>query len=105
MNRSYASAGTANPTGRNSTGTRRGRRTSPPCPPPRQSQEEGAPRCQQSANTDRNSRSGRRSPGRALHALGMSDFTIGIGIWDGVEELDFAGPYEVLTAWANQVSD
>jgi transcriptional regulator GlxA family with amidase domain len=30
----------------------------------------------------------------------MSDFRIGIGIWDGVEELDFAGPYEVLTAWA-----
>jgi putative intracellular protease/amidase len=28
--------------------------------------------------------------------------TIGIAIWDGVEELDFAGPYEVLTAWANQ---
>jgi transcriptional regulator GlxA family with amidase domain len=32
----------------------------------------------------------------------MSDFRIGIGIWDGVEELDFAGPYEVLTAWARQ---
>jgi transcriptional regulator GlxA family with amidase domain len=26
--------------------------------------------------------------------------TIAIGLWDGVEELDFAGPYEVLTAWA-----
>jgi transcriptional regulator GlxA family with amidase domain len=25
---------------------------------------------------------------------------IGIALWDGVEELDFAGPYEVLTAWA-----
>lgn len=25
---------------------------------------------------------------------------IAIWIWDGVEELDFAGPYEVLTAWA-----
>jgi transcriptional regulator GlxA family with amidase domain len=25
--------------------------------------------------------------------------TIGIAIWNGVEELDFAGPYEVLTAW------
>jgi transcriptional regulator GlxA family with amidase domain len=24
---------------------------------------------------------------------------VAIGIWDGVEELDFAGPYEVLTAW------
>jgi transcriptional regulator GlxA family with amidase domain len=26
---------------------------------------------------------------------------IAIGIWNGVEELDFVGPYEVLTAWAN----
>ena len=25
---------------------------------------------------------------------------IAIALWDGVEELDFAGPYEVLTAWA-----
>ena len=25
--------------------------------------------------------------------------TIGIALWNGVEELDFAGPYEVLTAW------
>ena len=30
----------------------------------------------------------------------MSERTIGIAVWDGVEELDFAGPYEVLTAWA-----
>ena len=30
----------------------------------------------------------------------MADFTIAIALWDGVEELDFAGPYEVLTAWA-----
>ncbi len=30
----------------------------------------------------------------------MDDYTIAIGLWDGVEELDFAGPYEVLTAWA-----
>lgn len=35
----------------------------------------------------------------------MSEFRIGIGVWDGVEELDFAGPYEVLTAWANQVAE
>jgi transcriptional regulator GlxA family with amidase domain len=35
----------------------------------------------------------------------MSDYRIGIGIWDGVEELDFAGPYEVLTAWARGVDD
>lgn len=25
---------------------------------------------------------------------------IAIAVWDGVEELDFAGPYEVLAAWA-----
>src|SRR5581483_6444881 len=30
----------------------------------------------------------------------MEEFRIGIVLWDGVEELDFAGPYEVLTAWA-----
>ena len=30
----------------------------------------------------------------------MDEFTIAIAVWDGVEELDFAGPYEVLTAWA-----
>ena len=30
----------------------------------------------------------------------MDEFTIAIALWDGVEELDFAGPYEVLTAWA-----
>ena len=30
---------------------------------------------------------------------------IGIFIFDGVEELDFAGPYEVLTQWARQVAD
>jgi transcriptional regulator GlxA family with amidase domain len=35
----------------------------------------------------------------------VDDFTIGIWIWDGVEELDFAGPYEVLTAWARMVAD
>jgi transcriptional regulator GlxA family with amidase domain len=28
------------------------------------------------------------------------DFGIAIALWGGVEELDFAGPYEVLTAWA-----
>ena len=32
----------------------------------------------------------------------MADYTIGIILWDGVEELDFAGPYEVLTAWSRQ---
>jgi transcriptional regulator GlxA family with amidase domain len=31
----------------------------------------------------------------------MDDYTIAIALWDGVEELDFAGPYEVLTAWAH----
>jgi transcriptional regulator GlxA family with amidase domain len=30
----------------------------------------------------------------------MSDYAIAIWLWNGVEELDFAGPYEVLTAWA-----
>jgi transcriptional regulator GlxA family with amidase domain len=35
----------------------------------------------------------------------VDDFTIGIWIWDGVEELDFAGPYEVLTAWAQMAAD
>ena len=30
----------------------------------------------------------------------MTDYRIAIAIWDGVEELDLAGPYEVLTAWA-----
>jgi transcriptional regulator GlxA family with amidase domain len=35
----------------------------------------------------------------------MDEFTIGIWMWDGVEELDFAGPYEVLTAWARSAAD
>jgi transcriptional regulator GlxA family with amidase domain len=35
----------------------------------------------------------------------VDDFTIAIWIWDGVEELDFAGPYEVLTAWARMAAD
>jgi transcriptional regulator GlxA family with amidase domain len=30
----------------------------------------------------------------------VATYAIGIWLWDGVEELDFAGPYEVLTAWA-----
>jgi transcriptional regulator GlxA family with amidase domain len=30
----------------------------------------------------------------------MSAFEIGVALFDGVEELDFAGPYEVLTAWS-----
>jgi transcriptional regulator GlxA family with amidase domain len=30
---------------------------------------------------------------------------IGIFIFDGVEELDFAGPYEVLTAWSRQAEE
>jgi transcriptional regulator GlxA family with amidase domain len=30
----------------------------------------------------------------------MDTFKIAVNLWDGVEELDFAGPYEVLTAWA-----
>lgn len=35
----------------------------------------------------------------------MDDFRVGIWIWDGVEELDFAGPYEVLTSWARMAAD
>jgi transcriptional regulator GlxA family with amidase domain len=35
----------------------------------------------------------------------MNQFRIGIWVWNGVEELDFAGPYEVLTAWARMVRD
>jgi transcriptional regulator GlxA family with amidase domain len=30
----------------------------------------------------------------------LSNYTIGIALFEGVEELDFAGPYEVLAAWA-----
>jgi transcriptional regulator GlxA family with amidase domain len=30
----------------------------------------------------------------------MDEYGIAITLWDGVEELDFAGPYEVLTAWS-----
>lgn len=30
----------------------------------------------------------------------MTDYRIAIALWDGVEELDLAGPYEVLAAWA-----
>jgi transcriptional regulator GlxA family with amidase domain len=35
----------------------------------------------------------------------MDEFRIGIWVWNGVEELDFAGPYEVLTAWARMAAD
>ena len=35
-----------------------------------------------------------------IERRGMSERTIAVAVWDGVEELDFAGPYEVLTAWA-----
>jgi transcriptional regulator GlxA family with amidase domain len=35
----------------------------------------------------------------------MEQFTIAIWVWNGVEELDFAGPYEVLTAWARMARD
>ena len=37
-----------------------------------------------------------------MHDSPMDEFRIAIALWDGVEELDFAGPYEVLTAWARQ---
>jgi transcriptional regulator GlxA family with amidase domain len=35
----------------------------------------------------------------------MDTFAIGIWIWDGVEELDFAGPYEVLASWARMAAE
>ena len=35
----------------------------------------------------------------------MTDTTIAIAAWNGVEELDLAGPYEVLSAWASSVED
>jgi transcriptional regulator GlxA family with amidase domain len=37
-----------------------------------------------------------------VHALAMDDRAIVVALWDGVEELDFAGPYEVLAAWARE---
>jgi transcriptional regulator GlxA family with amidase domain len=37
-----------------------------------------------------------------VHALAMDDLAVAVVLWDGVEELDFAGPYEVLTAWARE---
>jgi transcriptional regulator GlxA family with amidase domain len=37
---------------------------------------------------------------RRRYVRRMDDYSIAIWLWDGVEELDFAGPYEVLTAWA-----
>src|SRR4051794_10003569 len=30
----------------------------------------------------------------------MDEYRIAIALWEGVEELDFAGPYEVLTSWS-----
>jgi len=32
----------------------------------------------------------------------MDELAIAVVLWDGVEELDFAGPYEVLTAWSRE---
>ena len=34
----------------------------------------------------------------------MSETTIAVAIWNGVEELDVVGPYEVLTAWAHSAN-
>ena len=34
----------------------------------------------------------------------MDTYSIAVWIWDGVEELDFAGPYEVLTAWSRDAA-
>src|SRR5262245_12723224 len=30
--------------------------------------------------------------------------TVAVAVWDGVEELDVVGPYEVLTAWATHAN-
>ena len=35
----------------------------------------------------------------------LSGVRIGIALFDGAEELDFAGPWEVLAAWATQWPD
>src|SRR5207248_8422761 len=80
-------------------------RASPPSPPPRRSWRKSGQGRQQSANTDRNHRSRSRQMEAVPNAHRMSDYRIGIGIWDGVEELDFAGPYEVLAAWAKQTDE
>jgi transcriptional regulator GlxA family with amidase domain len=37
---------------------------------------------------------------RAIERRLVSGKTIALALWDGVEELDLVGPYEVLTAWA-----
>ena len=34
----------------------------------------------------------------------MNETTIAVAIWDGVEELDVVGPYEVLTAWGTHAN-
>src|SRR6476646_686591 len=103
MKRSYDSAGTAKLMRQIYVDRDKPRAAGfPPSPPPRRSWGEIAHRTQQSANSDQGPRFALRRVRVCLHAPGMSDFRIGIGIWDGVEELDFAGPYEVLTAWARQ---
>ena len=39
--------------------------------------------------------------GRERGSVNTKDGTrIGVGVFEGVEELDFAGPYEVLTSWS-----
>jgi putative intracellular protease/amidase len=40
----------------------------------------------------------------ARHSEEMDGTTIAVAIWEGVEELDVVGPYEVLTAWASSAS-
>jgi transcriptional regulator GlxA family with amidase domain len=32
----------------------------------------------------------------------MDEYLVAVALFDGVEELDFAGPYEVLTQWARE---
>jgi transcriptional regulator GlxA family with amidase domain len=35
-----------------------------------------------------------------MQTAAMDEYTVAVALYDGVEELDFAGPYEVLTQWA-----
>jgi transcriptional regulator GlxA family with amidase domain len=46
--------------------------------------------------------SARRASLTVRHHVVVSEYRIAIGVWNGVEELDFAGPYEVLTSWSRK---
>ena len=42
---------------------------------------------------------------RLVERSHMSETKIALAVWNGVEELDLVGPYEVLTAWAASTDD